>query len=652
MIRRLLTTLILCVFAFTAFITFAEVASAAPPGISDCKDAPTPQMPGRGFSGSIDSGPTHIDPNATSVYETVQYPPPWHTYDLGCGGGARDPSAVLDTTIGNWIKGVATSLVALGNSIHRFVSPPTFLGKLNPLLVKGTGALRTALYNPWVNLSLLVLAVVIIVSARRQNLPTAVEMVVWAFMIMGLVTVLFSYPVQAGHMADDLATSTVGQVNASMLGEPASGQDPSSARAAVLTENVLYKQWLMGELGSADSTVAKKYGRLLLAAQTYTYAEAQVIKHSGGSLIANLITSSKKDNFKTIAAKIETEDPDAYSHLKGQEGSRIGIAALSLAAAVITTPFMILADFLVVFGLLIIRLAIIIAPAVAPIAIHHKMRSIAISLGKIVAAALVNTIVFAVGAAINALAVGVMLGGDTGLPMWANLLICLAISMILWGALKPFRKLTSMVSSSQITQGAVNGITMPNARKSLRQVAGVAAGVWAGAAVAGLATDDDKSTEELTPNTPRTESWSRTATPSSGIRDITNERVVPRYESPPPPLAAIGVATPTTQQSSASTQTTPVLALTPAPAPTSSNATPADVKPAPPGTPEITAPVAKHVVPQSKPDIYPANQPLPTNIVRADPIMQNGTLVYRIWDADTKAFVTVNELNSEETRDA
>lgn len=672
MIRRLLTILLLCVFAFTATTLIAPSAVAIPiPGAPDCKDAPTPQMPGRGFSGSIDSGPTNIDQNATSVYETIEYPPQWHTYDLGCGGSARDPSAVLDTTVGNWIKGVATSLVALCNSLHRFVSPPTFLGKLDPLVIKGTASLRDALYTPWVNLSLLVLAVFIIFSARRQNLPSAVEMVVWALLVMGLVTMLFSYPVQAGHMADDLATSSIGQVNASMLGEPAAGNDPSSARAAILTDNVLYKQWLQGELGSSDSTVAKKYGRQLLVSQAYTYVEAKFINETNNQLLRDAITNTKKSNFTKIAAKIHDEDPDAYDHLKGQAGGRIGNAAWSLFAVLITTPFMIVADFLVIIGLLLIRLAIIVFPAVAVIGMHHKMRGIVITLGKIVAAALVNTIIFTVGAAVNALTVGVLLGGNTGLPMWANLLLCLAISWILWGALKPFRKLSTMASMSAVQQGATNAVVMPNTRRTIKQVLGVAGGVWAGAAVANLDKEGDETKPETkaapTPTsttTPRTEAWTRPALPaampvsqtqstpmaataaSNNIRDVTNEHVVNRYEPPPVPIPT-GTTPPATPPPIAMPQTTvpvppqptlpngaqqPALVATTVPNP--------DVKPAWPGTPMI-APPAKHHE-SGNADIFAANEPLPGHVLRADPVMQDGAPVYRIWDAEAQDVITVN----------
>jgi hypothetical protein len=644
MIRRLLVILVLC---GSTFVGLGVVTPAnAIPGITDCKDAPTPQMPGRGFAGSIDPGPTTHDPNATSVYETVQYPPPWHTYDLGCGGALRDGAATLDTTIGNWIKGFATSLVALCNSMHRFVSPPTFLDKLDPLVAKGTSALRDAIYLQWVALSMLILGVFIIVSARGGNLPSAVETIMWALFVMGLIATVISYPLLASHVADDLATSTVGEVNARMLNEHVTDADPSSARAAVLTDNVLYKQWLQGELGSADSTVAMKYGRTLLAAQTYTYAEAKVVNEVNNSLVRDAITATKKQNFKDIAAKIEHEDPDAYSHLQGKSGSRSGAAAWSALAALITIPFMAFADFLIVLGLLIIRVTAIVLPALGPLLIHRKLRHVTISIGKIVAAALINMVFFAVGAAINALVVGVMLGGSTGLPFWANLLICLAISVLLWGGLRPFRKLTTMVSASSVTQGAVGAITMQNTRRNIKKVAGVATGVWAGARVANLDREDDAPvTADVapevgnTPQTPRTEGQvrpqpSQPQSPRSSnenIRDIYDERVVARpapattYVSLTPPAAP---AQPVTPELASAVSDTPSLPA-------------ANVRPAPPGTPEIGTPTSK--VPDKKtPDVYAADHPLPTNIVRADPILKDGTTVYRIWDPETKDVITVD----------
>ena len=94
-----------------------QSASAAAAGIPfgfDCKDAPTPDMPGEGlasfFERTPDPIPKHEDPFAkgarTTIFEQYGYAGlRWHTYDLGCGpDAARNPDAVIGTALSNWAR--------------------------------------------------------------------------------------------------------------------------------------------------------------------------------------------------------------------------------------------------------------------------------------------------------------------------------------------------------------------------------------------------------------------------------------------------------------------------------------------------------------------------------------------------------------------
>ena len=78
----------------------------------DCREAPTPDMPGQGLSAFFDRPPQELpspgDPFAkgsdTTMYEQYGFSGlRWHTYDLGCGPDvARNPDAVIGTAISNW----------------------------------------------------------------------------------------------------------------------------------------------------------------------------------------------------------------------------------------------------------------------------------------------------------------------------------------------------------------------------------------------------------------------------------------------------------------------------------------------------------------------------------------------------------------------
>jgi hypothetical protein len=432
-----------------------------------CKTPPVPQMPGRGFSGFIDSGPAKPDLTVLKseksqklpVYSQVQYPPSWTTYDLGCTAGLpTDPGATLDTTIGNWLKGAATSIVALCNSMNRLVSPPTFMSRLNPLLIQGSAALRDAIFKPYVGPVLMLIGIGIIVAARRKQLPKATEAVVWAIFVMTIAISLWQEPVKAENMASSAATSVIGSVNSHIYGAQSASQDPSAVRADLLTQNVLYTQWLQGELGSSTSTTAKKYGRRLLDDQTLTYAQADQLQRltaTGNPLYAKVVAgyiNMKQTDFQNIANKIKTEDPDAYNHLKGSAGGRIGAGAVSLVAAIFTAPFMIVANLMIVIALLIIGFVVIFFAVIALAGMFLQMRSLIITVFERSLGAVINAVVFAAGAAINALAVSLFLQPNIGIPAWASILLCGVVSLMLWSIMKPFRRIGKMVSLKRLGQ--------------------------------------------------------------------------------------------------------------------------------------------------------------------------------------------------------
>jgi hypothetical protein len=176
------------------------------------------------------------------------------------------------------LKGAATTVVALTNSLHRLVSPPTFLAHLDPIVERGSAALRAAIFTPWIGVTLLLVGCGIVFAARKGHLPRAVEAAAWAIAVMAVAAALWQWPTRAGSMVDRPATELIGQINGAVLGRPAAGQDPATARAGMLTDADLYQQWLQGELGTADSPTARKYGAALLDAQTIGWVDADRIR--------------------------------------------------------------------------------------------------------------------------------------------------------------------------------------------------------------------------------------------------------------------------------------------------------------------------------------------------------------------------------------
>ena len=116
---------------------------ASGPGDQDCKESPTPDMPGHGIAGFFSQRPATLpaeeDPfvagSSTTIYEQYGYSGlRWHTYDLGCGPDAmRQPDAVIGTAVSNWIMQLPIALTALTGSLTQVAFEPTFLGVFNPV---------------------------------------------------------------------------------------------------------------------------------------------------------------------------------------------------------------------------------------------------------------------------------------------------------------------------------------------------------------------------------------------------------------------------------------------------------------------------------------------------------------------------------------
>ena len=277
-------------------------------------------------------------------------------------------------------------------------------------------------------------------------------------------------------------------------------QDPATAVASNVQSSILYTAWLAGELGSTDSQTAKKYGPELFKAQTLTWREAALVRsdpEQGKQLI-----EAKRERFGQIADRIREDDPSAYEFLTGSRSdARVGYAVLSALATVLALPFLLVSCLLLLGSFFVVRLAVMLFPAFATLGVFPSTRGIVIGIGRTVGAALVNSVIFGIGAAVTITVIGVILDPASGIPGWLTLVLLPLFSLVMWLALKPFRRLTSLAgaSSNPFGEGASLGNGGEAARRLAKKaVAGAAAaytgGVAAGATVAAM--EDREETPE------------------------------------------------------------------------------------------------------------------------------------------------------------
>ncbi|MCD2192949.1 hypothetical protein LQ327_06040 [Actinomycetospora endophytica] len=408
----------------------------------DCKAPPDPDRPGTGLVGSLDPAPIGVG-TPGSVYDEVGYAGQvWWTYDLGCGpGGARDPAAATDTWLGNQVFDVAKLIVGGVNWAHYLIARgSSLLTPLDTVIQTGTRAMYEAVFTTWAGVALAALAAIMLVLAMRGELAQQARRGLVAVLALGLAAAAYAAPIQWSRSLDGVLLDGVTAMQQGFLRQVGVGDQ--NTLPTVLTDQIVYSNWLRGEFGSADVPQARDLGRPLLQAQTFTKVE--VATGQDGQAQAD----AKKQQFTDVANKVG----DRYSYFQGRSGSRVGAGALALIQAACIALFQLMSKVLVLVSMLMIRLLVMVAPALAVVALIKP--EVLPAMLRIGGAALVNTLLVGALAGLHSLLVISLFRPGSGVDTWLGLLVTGVVTVILWAVSRPFRRLTSMVS---LTREQVGG---------------------------------------------------------------------------------------------------------------------------------------------------------------------------------------------------
>jgi hypothetical protein len=205
---------------------------------------------------------------------------------------------------------------------------------------------------------------------------------------------------------------------------------------------MLYRNWLRGVLGSADSTTAEKYGRALYDARSLSWRDAERLRANPNDRDATL--KAKQAQWATVAALVKDEDPEAYGYLQGINGmDRIGAGFIAVLAALMFAMFDLTASVLVLLGFLIFRWAVIAAPILGTVGLLQPASAGLRRLGNAVVAAIFNIAIFGTGAAIYLFAVDLIM--HTGsLAGWLQVVLVWLCGVVGWLLLRPYRRITQL----------------------------------------------------------------------------------------------------------------------------------------------------------------------------------------------------------------
>lgn len=418
------------------------------PGDAPCRTAPDPQAPENApgaffFTDVVDPGGDPFGSGPASIYQRYGWAGlRWDTYDLGCGPSpVRDAPAVMFTEIANLgLQATVMWCGLLAGLLSIAYSPGRYLGFLDRPVVSVSAALQAHVYLTFSLLVLIILGLVILMRVSKGNVIRAGQAAAWAVIVGAAVTALAAHPLAVAHAADAMTVDTVASVTSAINGGEGT---PAESVSSNLDKSILYKVWLIGEFGSADSETAKKYGPMIFDATTLTFTQQQQIHTFPDH--AKTIIAGKKAAYTKAAAAIAASDPDAYANMQGKHATtRVLVAVIAAAGITLCIPFLLVSALILIAALLIIRIAVAAAPAVGVIALLPSSSSMVMTFGKTVLAGLINAVLFSAGSGFLIVTIGAVTDDTNRVPWWLQLILVFLVSLVMWKILKPFRSLTSL----------------------------------------------------------------------------------------------------------------------------------------------------------------------------------------------------------------
>ncbi|OHX05285.1 hypothetical protein [Micromonospora sp. WMMB235] len=429
----------------------------------ECRNAPVPAAPDSGLAGWFASRPDSAkEPGPKGLYSDYGYAGySYNTYDIdgGCASSVLHPDYRFTTMVANGEFMFANAVIGASNALReRAWDPRTMWSWADPLVEQATKAVYQKVFSVFGIITVCVVGLYLLWRSRQSDMSNAMTTAGWALLVMVAVTALAAWPVKSANIADNTLISTLGVVHDAVGPStkdtpPGQCDDPNpqackdhrppAVRASdTATETMLYRNWLRGVLGSADSETAKKYGQALYDAKSLTWDEAASIRSNPAT--RDVVIKAKQQQWAKVAEQIKTEDPEAYEYLQGtRDMDRIGAGFIAVLASVLFAMFDLTASLLVLLGFLIFRWAVIAAPILGTVGLMRPASAGLRRLANAVVAAVFNIAIFGTGAAIYLFAVDLIMNTAT-LPGWLQVVLVWLCGVVGWLLLRPYRRITQL----------------------------------------------------------------------------------------------------------------------------------------------------------------------------------------------------------------
>lgn len=494
-------------------------------GLDDlCKTVPAPVRPDYQVSGLVmDKPDLKTVPNAApnpfkdkTVPISDVYGWAWRftNYDLGCGNDfIRDPSAVATTASANfvmaWMDTLTSWLASMENMAHSGV-----FDWLHGVVTSVADILQSRVLTIWLPLAAVLLSIVVVFTSARAGYAATMRRVGMLIGSIVLAVLTLVLPKQAMALGSEAVETAAGVAQAGF----------TTNAADLVTREAIYKTWLVGNFGSAESPTAQEYGPRLLSALTYTWSDVKRMDADPGAKAK--IDKAKETEFKTIATEVEKKDPTAYASLTGKTDTRTAPATMGVVWVVLMGLFVAISSFIIVMAKLIM-LGLVLYGMVAPVVGVLKFAALQ-KVWDLFTAAVLNVVKFTVAAGLMTLILSALSTAPVGVG-WRMLLAIIAtvIALMLTRPIKSFKAMAGMDPNRSLIGSA------------LRRVVGTAIGTVLGSKVA------SDNAGKATP-----EQAGETTAPDEGASPNVPQPVEPSYPPlpAPRPLHALPVGSGAEQQ--------------------------------------------------------------------------------------------------------
>jgi len=416
-------------------------------------DAPAPEYPGTGVVGQVDppdeaQGRANAEAGTPAwIYRQLSYAgQKWYTYDLGV---IPSPTVRGDTWFGNMFFDAAKFIVAATIAVNDTVLEGGLLDRLDDLIVVGTVTMYESVYTPLVPLVLLILALVLLLKVLRGELAVVAQRTAYALGALAVGSAAYLTPLAYVYVVDDALMGTSQAIRSGLL--DAANVDGSDGLAETLHSQVVYDTWTAGQFGKEDSPAAVQHGQDLAVAQAFTRAEIRAgVQEDTGSAL-------KQESYADIYDQLP---PSSQQFFSGKASNRIGVGAFAVFEAVIYCSFQLVSSFAVFMAMLLFRLIVLLAPALAVIAlIRHK--TLADMFKATALAVFVALYLMLVASAHLMILVNVARWDISG---FSAALLMLAVTVLLFWMTNPLRKMQSMATTG-IAAAAAAPAWLPGARR-------------------------------------------------------------------------------------------------------------------------------------------------------------------------------------------